>query len=161
MKKMTIIITLLFMSFTSVFGQEVTDSITMKKVFGGYHFYQGEEKIDMNQLVNTIKPNEQAYEQIKSAQSERVFALLLSGTGGFMIGWQLGKSIGGGEPNWLLAGVGVGLFVVSIPISKSSNKKIKQAVDLYNHELQTASFWDKKELNLSMTESGVGLVLRF
>ena len=60
MKKIAIILTLLTVSMTFTFGQTVTDSISMKKVFSGYHFYQGEQRLNMNQLVNTMKPNKQA-----------------------------------------------------------------------------------------------------
>ncbi len=53
------------MTFT--FGQTVSDSISMKKVFGGYQFYQGEQRLNIKQLANTMKPNDLAYKQIKSA----------------------------------------------------------------------------------------------
>ena len=161
MKRIAIIMTLLTVSLTFTFGQTVTDSISMKKVFGGYLFYQGEKRLNMNQLVNAVKPNEQAYKQIKSAQSTNTFASIIGFTGGFMVGWPIGTSIGGGEPNWTMAGIGAGLIVVSIPISQKFNKQAKQAVDTYNGGLQTSSFWNKSELRFSMTGNGVGLTLRF
>jgi len=48
----------------------------------------------MIQLVNTMKINEQAYMQIKSAQSTYTMAMILSYAGGFMVGWPLGTAIG-------------------------------------------------------------------
>lgn len=161
MKRIAIIMTLLTVSFTFTFGQTVTDSISMKKVFGGYLFYQGEKRLNMNQLVKAVKPNEQAYKQIKSAQSTNTFASIIGFAGGFMVGWPIGTSIGGGEPNWTMAGIGAGLMVVSIPISQKFNKQAKQAVDIYNGGLLTSSFWNKSELRFSMTGNGVGLTLRF
>jgi hypothetical protein len=147
------------MSFT--FGQTASDSISMKKVFGGYQFYQGEQRLNVNQLVNTMKPNNQAYQQIKSAQSTYTLATIIGGVGGFMVGWPIGTALGGGEPNWTMAGIGAGLIVVSIPISQSFNKKAKQAGETYNGGLQTSSFWDKNELKLSLTGNGIGLTLNF
>jgi len=161
MRKIAIFLTLLVVSMSFAFGQTATDSISMKKVFGGYRFYQGEQMLNMNQLVNTMKPNDQAYRQIKSAQASFTLAAIMSGVGGFMVGWPIGTALGGGEPNWTLAGVGAGLIVVSIPISQSFNKKAKQAVELYNAGLQTSSFWDKNELNFSLTGNGIGLTLKF
>lgn len=161
MKRIVIIMTLLTVSLTFAFGQTETDSISMKKVFGGYQFYQGEKKLNVKQLVNTMKPNEYAYSQIKSAQSTYTMASIVSFAGGFMVGWPVGTAIGGGEPNWTLAGIGAGLLVVSIPISQKFNKQAKQAVDTYNQGLQTTSFWDNSELRFSMTENGLGLTLRF
>jgi hypothetical protein len=161
MRKIAIILTLLAVSMSFTFGQTASDSISMKKVFGGYQFYQGEQRLNVNQLVNTMKPNNQAYQQIKSAQSTYTLATIIGGVGGFMVGWPIGTALGGGEPNWTMAGIGAGLIVVSIPISQSFNKKAKQAVETYNGGLQTSSFWDKNELKLSLTGNGIGLTLNF
>lgn len=161
MRKIAIILTLLVVSKSFTFGQTASDSISMKKVFGGYQFYQGEQRLNVNQLVNTMKPNNQAYQQIKSAQSTYTIATIIGGVGGFMVGWPIGTALGGGEPNWTMAGIGAGLIVVSIPISQSFNKKAKQAVETYNSGLQTSSFWDKNELKLSLTGNGIGLTLNF
>lgn len=161
MKKIAIILTLLAVSMSFTFGQTVSDSVSMKKVFGGYQFYQGEKRLNMNQLVNMMKPNNQAYQQIKSAQSTYTLSTIIGGVGGFMVGWPIGTALGGGDPNWTMAGIGAGLIVVSIPISQSFNKKAKQAVETYNSGLQTSSFWDKNELKLSLTGNGLGLTLNF
>ena len=161
MKKITVIMTLLFLSLTLMFGQNTNDTITMTKVFGGYQFYEGTKRLNVNQLVNTMKPNEQAYNQMKSAQSTYILTQIIGGAGGFLVGWPIGTAIAGGEPNWTMAGIGAGLIVVSIPISQKFNKQAKQAVNTYNDGLLTSSFWDKRELNLSMTGNGVGLTLRF
>ena len=152
---------LLTACFTLTFGQTASDSISMKKVFGGYQFYQGEKKLTVNQLVTAMKPNEQAYNQIKSAQSTYTMAMIFSYAGGFMVGWPIGTAIGGGEPNWAIAGIGAGLIVIAIPISQSFNKKSKQAVETYNGGLHASSFWDKNELRFSMTGNSLGLSLRF
>jgi hypothetical protein len=161
MRKIAIILTLLAVNMSFTFGQTASDSISMKKVFGGYQFYQGEQRLNMSKLVNTMKPNDQAYQQIKSAQSTYTFAMILSYAGGFMVGYPLGTAIGGGEPNWAMAGIGAGLIVVAIPISQSFNKKAKQAVDTFNGGIQTSSFWDKNELKFSLTGNGIGLTLNF
>ena len=41
MKKYALIITLLIVSLISALGQTSNDSIVVKKVFGGYQYYQG------------------------------------------------------------------------------------------------------------------------
>lgn len=161
MKQISIILTLLIISITFVFGQTVPDSISMKKVFGGYQFYQGDQRLNMNQLANKMKLNDQAYQQIKSAQSSYTLASIIGGVGGFMVGWPIGTAFGGGDPNWTMAGIGAGLIVVSIPITQSVNKKAKQAIETYNSDLQTTSFWDKRELKFSMNGNGIGLTLSF
>lgn len=161
MKKIAIILTLLVVCMSFTFGQTTSDSISMKKVFGGYQFYKGEQRLNMKQLVNTMKPNDQAYQQIKSAQSTYTLATIIGGVGGLMVGWPIGTALGGGKPNWTMAGIGAGLIVVSIPITQSFNKKAKQAVETYNGGLQTRSFWDKNELKFSLTGNGIGVSLNF
>jgi len=161
MKRITFIIFLLTVTFAFASGQISTDSVSMKKVFGGYQFYQGEKRLNMNQLVKTMEPNEQAYKLIKSAQSTKTIASIIGFAGGFMVGWPIGTAIGGGEPNWTIAGIGAGLIVISIPISQKFNKQAKQAVDTYNGLLQTSSYMNKRELKFCMTGHGVGLKLSF
>ena len=161
MKRIAVTMTLLAISLSFTFGQTIADSISMKKMFGGYQFYQGEKRMNMNQLVNTMQPNEQAYKQIKSAQSTYALATVIGMAGGFMVGWPLGTAMGGGEPNWTMAGIGAGLIIVSIPVSQKFNKQAKQAVKTYNGGLHTTSFLNKSELRLAMTGNGVGIELRF
>ena len=161
MKRIVLIMTILLVSLTCAFGQTNTDSISMKKVFGGYQFYQGNKMLNINQLSTAMKPNEEAYMQMKSAKSTYTMAMIVSCAGGFMVGWPIGTSLGGGEPNWAMAGIGAGLIVVSIPITKSFNKKAKLAVDTYNAGLLSSSVWERSELKLSFSGNGMGLALRF
>jgi len=161
MKKLIAFITLLTIVCSISYGQTSTDSITIKKIFGGYQFFQGEKRLNLNQLVKMMEPNEKAYQQIKSAQTDNTLANIFGIAGGFMVGWPLGSALGGGEPNWTMAGVGAGLIVISIPITKSFNKKAKQAVQTYNAKWQSTSFCDENELKLSFNRNGVGLMLNF
>lgn len=78
-----------------------------------------------------------------------------------MVGYPIGTAIGGGDPNWLLAGIGASLIVFSIPLSQSFNTKAKQAIDTYNRGLQTSSSLERSELKFSISGNGIGLVLRF
>ncbi len=108
-----------------------------------------------------MKLDEQAYKQIKSAQSTFTMAMILSYAGGFMVGWPIGTAIAGGEPNWALAGIGAGLIVVTIPLIQKFNIQAKQAVDTYNAGLQTSSFWEKSESKFSISGNGIGLTVKF
>jgi hypothetical protein len=161
MKKIAIVFFLLISCFTSSIGQTASDSITMKKVFGGYQFNQGEQRLSVKDLVDVVKPNEYAYSQMKAAQSNYNLASVIGFAGGFMVGWPVGSALAGGDPEWVLAGIGAGLIVVSIPLTNKFNKQAKQAVESYNGNLQTTSFWQKSELEFCMTGNGVGLALRF
>lgn len=161
MKSISIILILLIVGFSNVFGQSCAESITMKKTFGGYQFYQGNKRLTLSQLVKVMKPNDQAFKEIKSAQSTNTTATILGFAGGFMVGWPLGTALAGGEPNWVLAGIGAGLIIVSIPITQKFNKQAKTAVDTFNGGLKYGSFWDKTDCRLTVTQNGIGFTLSF
>ncbi len=161
MVRLFISLTILLSCCSVSLAQAQSDSIWMKKVFGGYHFYQGYEKLNMNQLVKTMEPNEQAYTEIKAARSNYTLATILGASGGFMVGWPIGTALGGGDPNWILAGIGAGLIITSIPINNKFNQQARAAVDTYNNGINKSSIWDRTELRVSMTKDGLGLVLQF
>lgn len=162
-KQILLVVAFLLTGITFAAGQ-TADPIRCEKVFGGYSFHQGGQRLTMRQLVDAMEHNEQAYQTIKSARSSTVIANILGGVGGAMIGWQLGAAVAGGEPNWAVAGIGAAVIVVAIPISSGANKKAKQAVDLYNSGLndnRATSFWDRTDVRLCLSGNGMGMVMYF
>ncbi|SFU01618.1 hypothetical protein SAMN04489724_3311 [Algoriphagus locisalis] len=161
MKTSLLILSFLILSFTSTFGQAAQDSITLKKDFWGYKFYQGDKRVQIGDLVNIMRTNEEAYKSIKSAQSNYTMASIIGFAGGFMVGWPIGTAIAGGDPSWGLAGIGAGFLVATIPLTNSFVKKSKFALDAYNGGSTSSSVWDRSEMSLSLSGSGLGLSLRF
>jgi len=162
MKKVLFLLTFLTVSATFTYGQVAVDSISMKRApLGGFWYYQGERRLTMPELVNIMQPNDLAYYHIRSAQTSQTGGFILSYAGGALIGWPVGTALGGGEPNWLLAGIGAGLVLVAIPIGLHSTRQSRQAVDIFNSGLQTSSFWDENELRFTVTPNGIGFTLRF
>lgn len=161
MKKVILTISILLNFIVLSYAQTEADSLYMKKVFGGYQFLQGEKVLNMNQLTDIMKPNAQAYKEIKAAKTNYSFALILGGAGGFMVGLPIGTAMGGGEPNWTMAGIGAGLIIASIPISIKFNKQAKKAIETYNQGLRTSSHYNNKELKIAMTSNGLGITLNF
>ncbi len=154
--KILSLIILVFATLT-VTGQQ----IETKKVFGGHQFLQNGKSLKFSEMESMMKSNTEAYQLIKSAKTNNGMAMVLGGVGGALIGWPLGTAMGGGEPNWTLAGIGAGLVVVSIPISSKANKKALKAVAIYNANLNATSSYFKPEFNLSLSSTGVGLVMSF
>lgn len=156
-KILTLIIALISINFCN--AQE----IQMEKLLGGYKYTQNGKQMKMGDLVKTMESNPQAFELIKKAQSDNVLASAIGFVGGGLIGWPIGTSLGGGDPNWTLAGIGAGLVVIGIPISSSVNKNTKKAVDLYNSSLNSSSFYYefKPEFKLITSGNGVGLIMSF
>lgn len=135
--------------------------IEYEKVFGGYIFTQNENTLSLGDLSKIVEDTPQAEDLIKKAKTTTVFTTILSFAGGGLIGWPIGEAIGGGDPNWALAGIGAGLVAVAIPLSSSASKKAKEAVDLYNASLEKQTNNFTPELNILASGSGLGLSLRF
>lgn len=150
--------------FSSALANSTTplsDSIEMRKKFGGYQFYENGRVLSMAQLKSTLRQDSQAFSEFKSARSANGIATVLGFAGGALIGWPLGTALGGGEPEWAMLGAGVGLVGVSIPFIVKANKKFKKAVDLYNSNPENTSSRPAVEFRLGSTGKGVGLVMSF
>ena len=120
MKKTVLTLTMVFAAMTYCNAQK----IEMEKVFGGYKYTQNGNIMRMNDLVKIMESNQQAFNFMKKAQSNNIMAAIFSGAGGFLVGWPVGTALGGGDPNWTLAGVGAGLIGIAIPFSSRANDSV-------------------------------------
>ncbi|QDH80704.1 hypothetical protein FKX85_17315 [Echinicola soli] len=134
--------------------------IESHKVFGGYQYTQNGQHISFKHMTKAMESNPRAFDLIKKARTSNTFASIVGFAGGALIGWPIGAALGGGEPNWALAGIGAGLIVVTIPISSSANKKTHQAVDIYNSAFNSGTSF-KPELNFITNQNGIGLAMVF
>ena len=156
MKKIITLI-LFFVSLNLVHAQKIES----EKIFGGYKFTRNENTLNLRDLSRIMEDTPEAKDLIKKAKTTTVFTSILAFAGGGLIGWPIGEAIGGGDPNWALAGIGAGLVAVAIPLASSANKKTKEAVDIYNSSLERQTTNFKPELNILATGNGLGLSLRF
>jgi len=159
MKKATILSLLLFLSF-SVFGQNVSDSISVKSLFGGCKIYQYGQQITVSNVGTIVKPNELAYSQFQKAQSTNVISMIIGGVGGALIGYPLGGALAGKQMDWKMFGIGAALAVISIPISNKCVKQLQTSVDTYNDGLK-AKPQPTIELNVKLTGSGLSIAMIF
>ena len=150
---------LLFFGLNTAFAQEQLDSIFVAKSFLGYKFYQHDSRVNVNMLPLLIENNQEAFSLANKAKKNNMISTIIGSAGGFLIGWQLGTAIVGGEPNWTVAAVGGGLIVVSIPIFSRANKQSLEGVDIYNAGLSESS----RHLNLDIgfVQNGLGIKLTY
>lgn len=158
------LILLLFVTLSTsniTFAQGTNSTITTKKKGGEIQFYEGDEKLTLREVKSIFESNDLAYEQIKAAKSTYTWAFVLGTLGGGLVGYPLGTALAGGDPLWAMAGVGAGLIIGSIPLTRSYNKKAKQALETYNNGLNTTSYNNSRELKFITNSSGVGLAYSF
>jgi hypothetical protein len=163
MKKMIFLMIMLFSISGISVAQSASDSIVVQKVFGGYSFIKDGKPMNLKNLKLTLQNNPQAYEVFRKAQGTYFMTSMLSYAGGYLIGYPIGTMLYGGEPQWVMAGIGAGLIAIAIPIGNEFNKRALNAVDIYNSNLKkkSSSVFDEAELRLAATANGVGLVLKF
>ena len=158
MRKALLTLTIIIASITISNAQK----ISTEKTFGGLKFTQNGKNLTMNELVSTMKSSPNSYKLIKSAKSNNLLAQVIGGVGGGLIGFPIGTAIGGGKPNWTLAGIGAGLVGISIPISSNVKKKAKKAVEIYNSSLNsTTSTNFIPNFKVIANSNGVGLSMNF
>jgi len=165
MKYTFIIIALLFSCYVTAqikteFLTSKPDFITLKKSFFGYKFYMNGRAYPIDQIADLMKTNNEAYQLIRATRSNNTVSGIVGFIGGALMGWPIGRALGGEEMNWKIFALGAAITGVSIPISISAANKAKQAVKVWNSSLP-ASYNKNMETGLSVkvTPAGVGLVL--
>ncbi len=157
MKKTIVLFILLVTGFTSANAQK----IEIKKKMGTNMLYKNDVKLSLSQTLALMKTNTNAYELMKSAKTNMIWSTVLGGIGGGLVGFPIGTAIGGGKPNWVLAGIGAGIIVASIPLNSAYNKKSKEAVSLYNEGVTASSYQFKPSYHLNMKGNGIAFTMTF
>ncbi len=158
MKRLFLIVC--FLTLTSVCCE--AQFISAEKKIGGYEFYQDGQRVKLKELVRIIDTNDEARSLMKMAQSEKVISSIIGYGGGFMMGYSLGSWVNRGELRWSVLGVGAGLALVSIPVSRGAYDKALRAVGIYDDALESSVFRKKKpELGLIVSGNGIGVAIAF
>ncbi len=159
-KKLTFL-SIVILWATSGFAQNNSDSIVIKSGFWGNKYLSNGNTLSIQQLENKLSSNPDAIVYFNKAKSTEAITYILSAAGGALIGWPIGTAIGGGKPNWVLAGIGAGLIVIDIPLVKSAEKKLKKAVDTYNSGLSPKPHSQSYDVHLGIVPAGLALVINF
>ena len=159
--KKCLLSTLLCVFALTAFCQQ-SDTISIKKSFGGLFFIKESSTHNINELSHLVATNTEAMVFAKKARKNNICASIFCCAGGFLIGYPLGTALGGGEPAWELAAVGAGSFVVGLVFDSRAKKNAREAVKIYNSDLNApVSSNFKPELGIGLTGNGIGLSLRF
>ena len=142
-------------------AQENPELIQIKKEKGENAYYLNYEKLSNSQIRKYTQAYPLAYKQAKKAQANEILGQILGAGGGFMLGFPLGTWLGGGDPNWQLAYIGMGLIGTSIPFYYWSQKRTENAVKIYNTEMLNDPEKTKMEMSFYSTGTGLGFKLSF
>ena len=143
----------------TVFAQNQTDSIELKRS-AGIKYYQNGIPLTQKQVLLIMKTENIAYNEMRIAREKSVTAIIFGAAGGFLVGYQVGKMLTGAITNKLWIGVGGALMIISIPVTAQSHKHAKNAVNFYNSGL-TQSAIHKIGYNIVISGNGLGISMRF
>ena len=149
---------LIFISTTYLSAQS---NIEISKKGLGTTFKQNGIVVTPKRLMEITSGNKEAQHKMRLAKPNYDVAQVFGLAGGFCIGWPLGAAIAGGEPNWAILGIGVGLVAVSIPFTLKYNSHAKDAIQIYNAGLAPSSATKKVEFQFGLASTGVGLKMTF
>jgi len=161
MNKLTVGISLICLLAISAIcqAQSPSDSIYYYRNFWGTKFYLENTRINFNQLPGLMSKNSEINQKLKQAKANKTTSIILSSAGAVLIGWELGIWLVGGDPNWVVAGAGEGLLLISLPFKHKANLSAIQAIDLHNSTILT--YKRQPVLYYGMTGHGAGMVMKF
>ena len=135
----------------------LAQEIKAYKTFGGVRFEMDTVTLGLNQVLNIVEENPEAYAELKRAKSNYSAAGVLGFSGGILIALPIINAIVGGSPEWGLAAGGAALVLASIPFTTAFRVHTMQALELYNGKFKTSRL--KPELQFYGT--GARLTIRF
>lgn len=138
------------------------NKLRLQSSFFGNKFFKGDTIISVNQVLYEMRSNESVYNLMKNAKKDFVFAQILGAAGGFLVVWPLATAVAGGEPNWVMAGVGAGILAISIPISINFRNKARSAISEHNNLIVGSNKWGYNPIyKLGFMGNNLKLQIRF
>jgi len=167
MRKVVFILIVLLASglINESYGQKKDDKLKLESGFFGNKYYKGVWSISRGEAFNMLSENGEAYNLAIEGEKLQKTSTIISAVGAALIGYTVGSALGGAEdPKWYIAGIGGGIVLISIPIYSTGNKKIHEAIEVYNEEELSASLNHKPfidKISIAAGSDGVGLRLTF
>ncbi|HMI67457.1 MAG TPA: hypothetical protein VK517_15550, partial [Cyclobacteriaceae bacterium] len=154
---MTIFKATIFLITVTFLTQASGQKITFYKTFGGMGFEMDTVTLSMHDVMERMKVNPVAYDEIKRARSNYSAAGVLGFTGALLVAVPLVTVVAGGHPEWRLAVAGGTLILVSIPLNWAFQRHAVNALEEYNKQFESSRI----RTNLYFTGTGAKLVLQF
>ena len=135
--------------------------LTFEKGRGGWQFRENGLALTKAVAQDRFQAVPAAATEYRKYRSQAGLANTLAFIGGGLIGWPIGGAIAGGDPNWLLAGIGAGVVAIALPIESSAKKRAVAAVAAYNNPVGMVPAETPRASWAITTNNGVGLQVTF
>jgi hypothetical protein len=73
----------------------------------------------------------------------------------------LGSQNAAAKPNWTVGGIGAVGMIIGMIMQYQGNAQVKEVVEKYNAGINKTSYLFKPEFNVTTSENGIGLAMRF
>lgn len=124
-------------------------------------FYQNNEKLSTSLLQEVVVKSPEAVSEMKRARRNYLTAVALNTLGSFMVAYPVASSVlSGSKINWKLTGLGAGMLVVGIPLSKIATKHAVNAAEIHNRRVGKPTGY-RNNLKLNFAPTGAGLSWTF
>lgn len=131
-----------------------------KSFWKGVYVDKDGDALTLKEAQDLMQSVPSAHDEMKKARTNHALDIILSAVAGGMIGHPIGVAIRGDKPNWIFAGVGVGLIGVVVHLYNAKIKRTKNAVALYNKAKGYETAYPV-EFNIGVSGNGVGLTVSF
>ncbi len=153
---------LLFIVCTNTQAQSSNDSILIEETLNGFNFFYQNQSINQRKLAKILEYDFEIFDTFESGREAKVFGNVFCVIGTTLIVIPFVTSAMGKETNWALTLAGTGFIGISIPLFKTHNKKINEAIQMHNSNLiKTTTYKFESQLGFGLTKNGLGISLIF
>ncbi len=132
--------------------------LSYRNGFWGLTILQSEKKLSTMDIKALYKDNAEALRKFKTGKTLNAIGTIIGIPGGFIFGYQLGTQMAGGKINTTLLAVGAAGLIVSIYLTSTGNRSIKESIHIYNSGINKTN---SASLDFGLTNNGVGFCLKF
>jgi len=138
--------------------QQTADMSTQSELSYDNGVRQNRAKLTSEQVRTVMADNSKALQLYNNGRALYTAGQLLACPGAFLLGWDIGTRLSGGEGNGTLIIVGAAGMAFGLVMATLGENKIKTSVQLYNSKANNSLSY---QINFGFTQTGVGLSLRF
>ena len=160
-----------FFSFYTLFGFsqigldssiKLDPNLPIENIDGIY--YNNDVRIVEFQIIELFKAESKSQELARLAKKNKTWGQICLGSGIFLIGSQIGRTMAGQKFLIPFAGLGAGLVGIAFPLFTRNKIYMLDAIDTHNESVTNKTGYKnsaKPEYQLAVNSNGIGLAIQF